>query len=69
MGLKNANIGAVVGVAIFALGSFLTNGDPSNREAMVIVIVMLGSAFGACEWLDKRDERLGRTSQRWSLRR
>ena len=47
----------------------MTDGDPSNREGMVIAIAMIGSALGVCEWLDRRDERLGRPSQRWSLRR
>lgn len=60
MNFKNANIGVALGLALYAIGSFLTDGAPNGLEAIAITVVSLGAAFGLCDYLNARDRRLGR---------
>jgi len=57
---KHAHLALAVGLAIYALGSVLTKGDPNGVEAIVIMVMCLGSMFGVLEYLTQRDKRLGR---------
>jgi len=60
MYLKNANLGVAVGLAIYAIGSLLTKGNPNGLEALVITVMSLGLAIVLYEYLTQRDRKLGR---------
>jgi hypothetical protein len=57
---KHAHLALAVGLAIYAVGSLLTKGDPNGIEAIVIVVMSLGSMIGVLDYLAERDKRLGR---------
>ena len=60
MNFKHAHLALAVGLAIYAVGSVLTKGNPNGVEAIVIMVMCLGSMFGILEYLTQRDKRLGR---------
>jgi len=60
MNVKNANLGLALALVIYAVGSVLTKGYPNELEAMVIAATSLGSGIALCNYLSRRDRRLGR---------
>jgi hypothetical protein len=60
MNFKHAHLALAVGLAIYAVGSVLTSGDPNGVEAIVITVSCLGSMLGVLEYLAQRDRKLGR---------
>jgi hypothetical protein len=57
---KHAHLALAVGLAIYAVGSLLTKGDPNGLEAIVIMVMSLGFMFGVLDYLTERDKKLGR---------
>jgi len=57
---KHAHIALAVGLAIYAVGSVLTKGDPGRLEAIAITVACLGSMLGVLYYLTERDKKLGR---------
>ena len=60
MNFKHAHMALAVGLAIYAVGSLLTKGDPNGIEAIAIMVLSLGSMIGVLEYLAQRDKKLGR---------
>lgn len=60
MNFKHAHLALAVGLAIYVVSSLLTKGDPNGVEAVVTMVLCLGSMFGVLDYLTQRDKRLGR---------
>jgi hypothetical protein len=60
MSLRNENIGILIGALLYIGGSLLVGGDPSGIEALLIVVVGFGAAFGISDYLNERDRKRGR---------
>lgn len=69
MDLKNANLGVVAGLVVYAIGSLLTKGEPNGIEAIAIMLMSLGAVFGVTDYLTQRDRRLGRPRPPFLFRR
>ena len=69
MSLRNENIALLVGISIFLLGYVLTDWDPGRGEALLIAVLMFGTAFVISDYLNQRDDRRGREPQRLPFRR